>query len=65
VERVVKRAVVLEGDAIAVRSMVNVCLSFDHRALDGLEAGGFLASLKRRLEGLGDGTVRDAAVTPR
>jgi 2-oxoisovalerate dehydrogenase E2 component (dihydrolipoyl transacylase) len=49
-ERVVKRPVVVEGDAIAVRSMVNVCLSFDHRALDGLEAGGFLASLKRRLE---------------
>ena len=51
-ERVVKRPVVLENDAIAVRYMVNVCLSFDHRALDGLEAGGFLAALKRRLEGL-------------
>jgi 2-oxoisovalerate dehydrogenase E2 component (dihydrolipoyl transacylase) len=52
-ERVVKRPVVLENDAIAVRSMVNVCLSFDHRALDGLEAGGFLAALKRRLEAAG------------
>jgi 2-oxoisovalerate dehydrogenase E2 component (dihydrolipoyl transacylase) len=52
-ERVVKRPVVVEGDAIAVRSMMNVCLSFDHRALDGLEAGGFLAALKRRLEALG------------
>ncbi len=52
-ERVVKRPVVLENDAIAVRSIVNVCLSFDHRAMDGLEAGGFLASLKRRLEALG------------
>lgn len=52
-ERVVKRPVVVEGDAIAVRSMMNVCLSFDHRALDGLEAGGFLASLKRELEQLG------------
>ena len=51
-ERVVKRPVVLENDAIAVRSMVNVCLSFDHRALDGLEAGGFLAALKARLEGI-------------
>ena len=49
-ERVVKRPVVVEGDAIAVRSMMNVCLSFDHRALDGLEAGGFLAALKARLE---------------
>ncbi len=52
-ERVVKRPVVVEGDAIAIRSMVNLCLSFDHRAMDGLEAGGFLASLKQRLESLG------------
>ncbi|MGB4862827.1 MAG: 2-oxo acid dehydrogenase subunit E2, partial [Tepidiformaceae bacterium] len=49
-ERVVKRPVVLADDAIAVRSMVNVCLSFDHRALDGYEAGGFLAALKGKLE---------------
>lgn len=52
-ERVVRRPVAVEGDAIAVRSMVNVCLSFDHRALDGYEAGGFLADLKRRLEAIG------------
>lgn len=52
-ERVVKRAVVVEGDAIAVRSMLNVCLSFDHRALDGDEAGAFLASMKRELEEFG------------
>jgi 2-oxoisovalerate dehydrogenase E2 component (dihydrolipoyl transacylase) len=51
-ERVVKRPVVVENDAIAVRSIMNVCLSFDHRAMDGVEAGGFLASLKRRLEAL-------------
>ncbi|MGE3077235.1 MAG: dihydrolipoamide acetyltransferase family protein [Dehalococcoidia bacterium] len=50
-ERVVKRPVVLANDAIAVRSMVNVCLSFDHRALDGYEAGGFLAAVKEKLEG--------------
>ncbi len=49
-ERVVKRPVVMDNDAIAVRSIMNVCLSFDHRAMDGLEAGGFLAALKRRLE---------------
>jgi 2-oxoisovalerate dehydrogenase E2 component (dihydrolipoyl transacylase) len=49
-ERATKRPVVVEGDAIAIRSMVNVCLSFDHRALDGHEAGGFLAALKARLE---------------
>lgn len=52
-ERVVKRPVVVEGDAIAVRAMLNVCLSFDHRALDGYEAGGFLADLRGRLEAIG------------
>jgi 2-oxoisovalerate dehydrogenase E2 component (dihydrolipoyl transacylase) len=52
-ERVVKRPVVMTDDAIAVRSIMNVCLSFDHRAMDGLEAGGFLAALKRRLEAVG------------
>lgn len=52
-ERAVKRTVVREDDAIAVRWMMNVCLSFDHRALDGAEAGGFLADLKRRLEAIG------------
>jgi len=29
-----------------------VCLSFDHRALDGLEAGEFLAALKAKLEAI-------------
>lgn len=51
-ERVVKRPVVVADEAIAVRAMLNVCLSFDHRALDGLEAGGFLAALKARLEAI-------------
>lgn len=49
-ERVQRRPVVVGDDAIAVRSVMNVCLSFDHRALDGAEAGGFLAALKHRLE---------------
>ncbi len=52
-ERVVRRPVVVEGDAIAIRAMMNVALSFDHRALDGAEAGAFLATLKERLEALG------------
>ncbi|MDE2934309.1 MAG: dihydrolipoamide acetyltransferase family protein [Chloroflexota bacterium] len=52
-ERVVRRPVVVEGDAIAIRSMMNIALSFDHRALDGAEAGAFLAALKERLEALG------------
>jgi 2-oxoisovalerate dehydrogenase E2 component (dihydrolipoyl transacylase) len=51
-EAVVKRPVVI-GDAIAIRSMMNVCLSLDHRVVDGVIASGFLADLKRRLEAMG------------
>jgi 2-oxoglutarate dehydrogenase E2 component (dihydrolipoamide succinyltransferase) len=52
-EAVVKRAVVVEapeGDSIAIRPMVNLCLSFDHRALDGAEAARFLGAVWARLE---------------
>ncbi len=48
-EAIVKRPVVID-DAIAIRSMMNLCLSFDHRILDGATAGKFLQSVKRRLE---------------
>jgi 2-oxoglutarate dehydrogenase dihydrolipoamide succinyltransferase (E2 component) len=48
-ETVVKRPVVV-GDAIAIRPMTNLCLSFDHRALDGATAARFLAAIKARLE---------------
>jgi 2-oxoisovalerate dehydrogenase E2 component (dihydrolipoyl transacylase) len=54
-EAIVKRPVVLEHDAIAIRSMMNVCLSFDHRILDGGAALRFLQSVKRRLEAYGPG----------
>jgi 2-oxoisovalerate dehydrogenase E2 component (dihydrolipoyl transacylase) len=55
-EAIVKRPVVItdpatETDMIAIRQMMNACISFDHRVLDGLTAGQFMASLKRRLEG--------------
>jgi 2-oxoisovalerate dehydrogenase E2 component (dihydrolipoyl transacylase) len=49
-ESVVKRPMVVEGDAIAVRSMMNLEVSFDHRILDGGAALGFLNAVKRRLE---------------
>ena len=52
-EAIVKRPVVTADDAIAVRSMMNLCLSFDHRALDGHQAVGFLARVKGLLEGVG------------
>jgi 2-oxoglutarate dehydrogenase dihydrolipoamide succinyltransferase (E2 component) len=52
-EAIVKRPVVIddESEAIAVRPMTNLCMSWDHRALDGAEAARFLADLKARLEG--------------
>jgi 2-oxoglutarate dehydrogenase E2 component (dihydrolipoamide succinyltransferase) len=52
-EAVVKRPVVVEGeagDSIAIRPTTNLCLSFDHRVLDGAEAARFLGSVKARLE---------------
>ena len=44
------------NDAIAIRWMMNLCLSFDHRINDGAEAGAFLQSVKRRLEAMNDDT---------
>lgn len=57
VESIVKRPVVVEGDAIAVRSMVNLCMSLDHRLLDGWVAGQFLKAVRTRLEAFGQDTV--------
>jgi len=53
-DAIVKRAVVLEGDAIAVRSMMNLCLSFDHRVLDGVSAARFLQGVRHWLEGFSE-----------
>jgi len=52
VEAVVKRPVVVD-DAIAIRSIMNLEVSFDHRILDGGAALKFLNAVKRRLEGYG------------
>ncbi len=49
-EAIVKRPVVTVDDAIAVRSMMYSCLSFDHRVLDGAGALTFLRTLKGELE---------------
>ncbi len=49
-EAVTKRPVVVGDDAIAIRYVVALCLSFDHRILDGHQAGAFLAEVKSRLE---------------
>jgi 2-oxoisovalerate dehydrogenase E2 component (dihydrolipoyl transacylase) len=50
VESIVKRPVVMAGGMIAVRDMVNLCMSLDHRVLDGLICGRFLARVKEILE---------------
>ena len=56
-EAIVKRPMVLtdaEGhDSIAIRSMMFACLTFDHRAFDGLTAGRFMGQAKRWLETVG------------
>ncbi|OFW78226.1 MAG: branched-chain alpha-keto acid dehydrogenase subunit E2 [Alicyclobacillus sp. RIFOXYA1_FULL_53_8] len=55
-ESIVKRPVVV-NDAIAIRSMINLSLSLDHRVLDGWVAGQFLRAVKQRLESFGSDTV--------
>ena len=53
-EAIVKRPVVVTdeygNDSIAIRPMVNLCMSWDHRAVDGMYAAQFLTALRRRLE---------------
>lgn len=48
-ESIVKKPVVI-GEMIAIRSMVNLCLSIDHRLLDGVICGRFLQRVKENLE---------------
>ena len=50
-EAVQQRPVVI-NDAIAIRWMMNLCLSFDHRINDGAESGAFMQSVKDRLEAM-------------
>jgi 2-oxoisovalerate dehydrogenase E2 component (dihydrolipoyl transacylase) len=50
VESIVKRPVVMDHGMIAVRDMVNLCMSLDHRVLDGLVCGRFLARIKEIIE---------------
>jgi pyruvate/2-oxoglutarate dehydrogenase complex dihydrolipoamide acyltransferase (E2) component len=53
-EAVVKRPMVVTdadgNDSIAIRPMVYLCMSWDHRVLDGALAAQFLSTLKRRIE---------------
>ena len=58
VEAVVKRPVVVEdehgSDVIAIRPMMNLCLSFDHRLVDGAYAAQFMKELRENLESWGE-----------
>ncbi|MFN2484375.1 MAG: dihydrolipoamide acetyltransferase family protein [Candidatus Limnocylindria bacterium] len=53
-EAIVKRPRVIEmdrTDVIAIRHMMNLCASFDHRVLDGAQVGAFMQDVRSRLEG--------------
>lgn len=50
-ESIVKKPVVI-NDMIAVRSMANMCLSLDHRILDGVICGRFLQRVKENLKAI-------------
>ncbi|PYF03931.1 dihydrolipoamide acetyltransferase family protein [Ureibacillus chungkukjangi] len=57
VESIVKRPVIMEGGMFAARDMVNLCLSLDHRILDGLICGKFLNRVKEILENVNKDTM--------
>jgi 2-oxoisovalerate dehydrogenase E2 component (dihydrolipoyl transacylase) len=55
-DAVVKRAVVVD-DMIAIRPIMNLGMSFDHRLNDGLQAARFLQDIREQLEGLDEGAT--------
>ena len=57
VESIVKRPVIMDNGMMAARDMVNLCLSLDHRVLDGLVCGRFLARVKEILESVSPDTT--------
>jgi pyruvate/2-oxoglutarate dehydrogenase complex dihydrolipoamide acyltransferase (E2) component len=52
-EAVIKRPMVMEDDAIAIRHMMFLSFTFDHRILDGAGANGFLRAVRLKLESYG------------
>ena len=62
-EAIVKRPVVI-NDAIAIRSMMNLEVSFDHRILDGGAALRFLGAVKRWLQEIGPESGIDRMLLP-
>jgi 2-oxoisovalerate dehydrogenase E2 component (dihydrolipoyl transacylase) len=56
-DAIVKRPVVVEDDAIAIRPIMNLGLSFDHRVNDGLQATTFVKTVKQLLESMEDSAL--------
>lgn len=53
----IRRMPVAVGEAIGLRSMMNMCISFDHRVTDGLYVGRFMQTMKELLEAYGPNTA--------
>ena len=53
---IVKRPVVVD-DAIAIRSMMNLCMSFDHRIVDGLSSGRFMQRVVQHIKAFDPSTL--------
>ena len=45
----------LGQDVIAIRPLMNITLTYDHRLVDGAYSGGFMRALRERLEGWDEG----------
>ena len=52
-EAVIKRLMVMQDDSLAIRHMMFLSFSFDHRILDGAEANSFLRAVRLKLESYG------------
>ncbi|MGG5255131.1 dihydrolipoamide acetyltransferase family protein [Neobacillus sp. SM06] len=57
VESIVKRPVVINNNMIAIRDTVNLCMSLDHRILDGIVCGRFLHRVKEIIENTSKSTT--------
>lgn len=57
VEKIVKKPVIIQDNMFAARDIVNLCLSLDHRVLDGLICGKFLSRVKEILENTNKETI--------
>ncbi|PWK05202.1 dihydrolipoamide acetyltransferase family protein [Tumebacillus permanentifrigoris] len=56
-ESIIKRPHVMPDDSFAIRSMMNMCMSLDHRVLDGWVCGQFLQAVKKNLESATEPTL--------